>query len=573
MMADDWFFQHDESRDRGRPTAKTCFRCGKEGHIARHCPTCKDTRRCYNCSEEGHISRDCTNKRRTKQDCYSRKNDSPGIECYSCYERGHISRNCPQKRKCDKKEDRESSRKKTDSSGIECYNCYELGHISRNCPQKRNCDKKEDRESSRKKTASPEVECYNCYERSHVSRNRPQTQTCDKKEDIESSIKRNAEELKERGNKYYQEKNYGEAIKCYAAAIKLSPNCSKYYGNRSACYMKMNNYTEALGDAKESVRIDPKFIKGYLRIAKCHMQLGDPTAAIIAYRKVLQLEPYNDEAEDGLQMATRQNVTNTVLAMKEEGNRSFQARNYKKAYTIYTEALTIDVDDKIIKSQLFMNRGTACKMIGKENEAIADFTKAIKLDDSYLKAYFRRANCYMEMKKYQEAVNDYEKVCQMDCTSENKRLLEEAQSALKKSRNKDSGKESSKDNSKDYYKILNVSRCATDDEIKKAYKKKALSHHPDRHSHVTVDVRKNEEIKFKEVGEAFAVLSCPTKRMQYNLQYDLEHSRDFRENNARDRYDPVFDFVFGGRRQSQHFPFGGGGSTYTGGFPTWETQV
>ena len=54
---------------------------------------------------------------------------------------------------------------------------------------------------------------------------------------------------------------------------------------------------------------------------------------------------------------------------------------------------------------------------------------------------------------------------------------------------------------KDYYKILGVSRWATDDEIKKAYRKMALKHHPDKNSDP------GAEDKFKEIAEAYDVLS------------------------------------------------------------------
>lgn len=65
---------------------------------------------------------------------------------------------------------------------------------------------------------------------------------------------------------------------------------------------------------------------------------------------------------------------------------------------------------------------------------------------------------------------------------------------------------------KDYYSILGVNRNASQDEIKKAYKKQALRWHPDRN-------RKNEEAakkKFQEVSEAFEVLNDPEKRNIYD---------------------------------------------------------
>src|SRR6185503_10388642 len=64
---------------------------------------------------------------------------------------------------------------------------------------------------------------------------------------------------------------------------------------------------------------------------------------------------------------------------------------------------------------------------------------------------------------------------------------------------------------RDYYEILGVSKSVTADEIKKAYRKVAMQHHPDRNpgDH-------NAEEKFKEAAEAYEVLSDPDKRAQYD---------------------------------------------------------
>lgn len=70
---------------------------------------------------------------------------------------------------------------------------------------------------------------------------------------------------------------------------------------------------------------------------------------------------------------------------------------------------------------------------------------------------------------------------------------------------------------KDYYSILGVSRSADEDAIKKAYRKMAIKHHPDKNP----DNRKTAEEKFKEVAEAYEVLSDKNKRTIYD-QYGEE---------------------------------------------------
>ena len=64
---------------------------------------------------------------------------------------------------------------------------------------------------------------------------------------------------------------------------------------------------------------------------------------------------------------------------------------------------------------------------------------------------------------------------------------------------------------RDYYEVLGVSKNASDDEIKKAYKKMAIKYHPDRNPD-----DKEAEAKFKEAAEAYDVLRDPQKRARYD---------------------------------------------------------
>jgi curved DNA-binding protein len=118
----------------------------------------------------------------------------------------------------------------------------------------------------------------------------------------------------------------------------------------------------------------------------------------------------------------------------------------------------------------------------------------------------------------------------------------------------------------DYYKSLGVEKGATADEIKKSYRKLALKYHPDRNKD------KDAEAKFKEISEAYAVLSDDAKRKQYDAFGDQRfHQQYTSEDIFRGTdFSSIFtDFEGGGAGFESIFSriFGGGaGGNFSGGF-------
>lgn len=247
---------------------------------------------------------------------------------------------------------------------------------------------------------------------------------------------------------------------------------------------------------------DPEAL--YLRGLGLYYQ-GNAGQAINHFTQALTFDPDFSKARLSLKMVR------ALESKKKEGNDAFQRGAQEEAVAAYTEALAIDPDNTTFNSTLYANRAAAYSKLGKNQEALDDCNRALELDPNYLKVLLRRAQIYMTMEKYEDAVRDYEKAHQMDeDNSDTASRLRNAKLELKKSLRKD------------YYKILGVAKDASDDEIKKAYRKLALKYHPDKNQDGTPEEKEASEKMFKDIGEAYSVLSDPTKKRRFDAGQDLD---------------------------------------------------
>lgn len=276
----------------------------------------------------------------------------------------------------------------------------------------------------------------------------------------------------------------------------------KWRLQRGEAYLKMGT-VNSLGDAQNvamsllrqnNADPDALVIRGRALYAQ-----GENEKAIQHFRSALSCDPDFKDAAKYLKMVKKLDKT------KEEGNAHFKSGRYQQAVDVYTSALEIDPSNKGTNSKILNNRAMCYSKLKQYQKAIDDCDRAIQLDPSYTKARRTRAKALGESGDWEEAVRAYKDIQQTSPEEAGiDREIRNAELELKKSKRKD------------YYKILGVGKEAGDLEIKKAYRKLAVVHHPDKNPDDP-----DAENRFKEIQEAHETLIDPQKRERYDSGVDL----------------------------------------------------
>lgn len=302
----------------------------------------------------------------------------------------------------------------------------------------------------------------------------------------------------------YAQQDYRTAVYHVDGCLKIAPACMRLKLLKAECLAFLGRVEEAGDLAVSCMHIEPSNADAIYVRGLCLYYSDNLDKGLVHFQRTLTLDPDHSKARN-LRVKAK-----SLKEKKQTGNELYTAGKFREAQVVYTDALTVDPLNKDINSKLYYNRALVNVKCGNINDAIRDCTAALAINGGYLKALLMRARCHNDMKNWEECVKDYEQALTLEKTAATNNLLKAAKLELKKSKRKD------------YYKILGIERNATDHEVKKAYRKRALVHHPDRHSNASDEVKLLEECKFKEVGEAYAVLSDARKRSRYDNGQDLD---------------------------------------------------
>ncbi|CAJ1928335.1 unnamed protein product [Sphenostylis stenocarpa] len=115
-----------------------------------------------------------------------------------------------------------------------------------------------------------------------------------------------ADEEREKGNEFFKQQKYPEAVKHYTESIRRNPKDPRAYSNRAACYTKLGAMPEGLKDAEKCIELDPTFVKGYTRKGAVQYFMREYDKALETYREGLKYDANNQELLEGIRTCIQQ---------------------------------------------------------------------------------------------------------------------------------------------------------------------------------------------------------------------------------------------------------------------------
>lgn len=111
-----------------------------------------------------------------------------------------------------------------------------------------------------------------------------------------------ANDEKLEGNKLFGAGNYEDALLKYENALDIASEvpeseCARamYHGNRGACFLKLGKYDDSIKECTKALELNPTYTKALVRRAEAHEKLDHLEEAIADLKKVLEVEPTNDQ--------------------------------------------------------------------------------------------------------------------------------------------------------------------------------------------------------------------------------------------------------------------------------------
>ncbi|KDO29048.1 hypothetical protein SPRG_06103 [Saprolegnia parasitica CBS 223.65] len=297
----------------------------------------------------------------------------------------------------------------------------------------------------------------------------------------------------------------------------------------------MGQTFDLISDTGSVLRIDSANVRALTMRGQAYYSLGDVQsleAALTHYRQGLHSDPEHKE------MKAMYRKLKKLLKWMQSSTRAMESGRYDDAVEDLELAVAEDPHHDTLNKDLNFKLCASYNHVAKYTLAKAACSETLRVDSNHAAAHAKLGDVLINLEEYEDAVRHHKRACELD--GENRAFqegLQRAETALKQSK------------SKNYYKILDVARDASSQAIKKAYRKKALEWHPDKHADRGDEASEEANKKFQEVAEAYEILSNEETRARYDRGEDVSGNGQQQQ-----QHNPFQHFQQGGR--TFHFQWG-----------------
>ena len=229
----------------------------------------------------------------------------------------------------------------------------------------------------------------------------------------------NAADFFERGEAFYAENKYKEAINEYNKALEVEPDNAEYYNSRGVAYYGLERYYYAISDFINAIRLKSNYAMAYYNLAQCKNNLQDYDSGLDDVKNSILYNPEFCSAFNlkGLLYNNLEEADSAYLAFEEAyqcnpeiplysynmGYMQYSSGNYQNAINHFEEAVEQGYESASIYSYL----GNSLDQLDKYTEAIKAHGKYIEaFQDDYV-GYYNRGLAYYHDGDYKNAITDF----------------------------------------------------------------------------------------------------------------------------------------------------------------------
>ncbi|EMP31919.1 RNA polymerase II-associated protein 3 [Chelonia mydas] len=199
---------------------------------------------------------------------------------------------------------------------------------------------------------------------------------------------------KEKGNMYFKQEKYDEAIKCYTKGMNADPYNPVLPTNRASAFFRIKKFSVAESDCNLALALNKNYTKAYSRRGAARFALQNLEGAKEDYEKVLELDPDNFEAKNELQKIDQ------ALTSKENSQQN-EAEEVGKKLEL-TEEEKKQIEEQQLKQKAIAEKdlGNGYFKEGKYEAAIECYTRGIAADGTNALLPANRAMAYLKIQKF-----------------------------------------------------------------------------------------------------------------------------------------------------------------------------